>query len=100
MQIALWIAATYLLIGAVVASWLWEPEAGGRLWIILLWPLSIAAKIGMTDDVKMFFILAVLIAVAGLGVLYSYTPKPIDVCDTPARYDAMRNGRDCSIPNL
>jgi hypothetical protein len=45
MEIAIWITAAYLLIGAIVASWLWEPEAGGWLWIILLWPLSVAARI-------------------------------------------------------
>lgn len=38
--------------------------------------------------------------IIGLGVvvLLATWPKPIDVCDTPARYEAMRAGADCFTP--
>lgn len=41
MELVLWIIGVYLVAGAAVAYATYEPEQGGWLWSVLIWPIII-----------------------------------------------------------
>lgn len=45
MWITLGCLAVYLVIGIFVIVSTWEPEQGGWLWVMLLWPFQLLAKV-------------------------------------------------------
>ncbi len=44
MEIGCWILGGYLACGAIVAAKTYEPEQGGWVWSVLLWPLVVLSK--------------------------------------------------------
>lgn len=44
-QIAVFIIGAYIAVGSIVAAKTYEPEQGGWLWSIPLWPLVLLSKV-------------------------------------------------------